>query len=157
MKTAIVKGWDWLLGIVMGILGFSGCGKIIVTPDEYGCPYADYKLVGDVKDVRKNPIPGIRVVLDRIPDEEVGENAEFQKDTLYTDANGHFGKDLPDDYWAETYTVKFEDVDGTENGSYRTKVISGNEIVKERTKEGKGWYEGAFTIHADATLEEDNL
>ena len=152
MKTALVKGWRWLLGVFMGILGFGGCGKIIIFPDEYGCPYADYKLVGDVKNVRKNPIPGIRVVLDRFMEGGI----ERGNDTLYTDANGHFEKDLLDDYWGQDYTVKFEDVDGSENGSYRTKILSGDEIVKEQTKEGKNWYEGAFTIHADATLEEDN-
>ena len=117
----------------------------------YGCPSADYKLVGDVKDVRTNPIPGIRVVFDRYPD-----NEKYGKDTLYTDAKGHFEKDLPDFDWNEGSIVKFEDVDGTAHGTFKTKVLTASELDIKRTRQGdKHWYSGEYTIQADAVLEEE--
>ena len=153
MIASLKKGWKWLLGAVLGALGFEGCDKIIETPCEYGQPYSEYKLVGDVKNVRKNPIPGIRVVFDRYF-EEVEEHAY---DTLYTNADGHFEKPLRGDYLGESCTVKFEDVDGAENGSYRTKILTKDDLVIEQTKKGDDhWYEGAFSVHADAVLEEED-
>ena len=62
MKTAFVKGWKWLLGVFMGILGLSGCAKIFPFRCEYGCPNADFKLVGNVKDANGKGIERIRVV-----------------------------------------------------------------------------------------------
>lgn len=154
MKTALVKGWKWLLGVVLGMLGFEGCNIIGFGRCEYGEPHADYKLIGDVKNKHGNPIPGIRVVFDRMPDKG---NEFIGKDTLYTDQNGHIEKDLTYYHWVDGTVIKFEDVDGAENGAYRTKVLKEEEFEVEQTKKGdKKWYEGAFTVHADAVLEEDN-
>ena len=139
------------MGDLLGVLGFSGC-FLTICAKMYGCPSADYKLVGDVKDVRKNPIPGIRVVFDRYPEDE-----KYGKDTLYTDVKGHFEKDIPDPFWNEGSIVKFEDVDGNENGSFRTRILANEDLVFERTKKGdRKWYSGAFDVHADAVLEEED-
>ena len=152
MKAALGKGWKWLLGIFMSLLGFSGCGKIGIFREEYGSPYAHFKLLGDVKDMKGNPIRGIRVVYDRLPEDET-----WGKDTLYTDPQGHFEKDLPDFMRMTGTVVRFNDVDGEANGSYRSKVLTDQEIEIVQTKKGdKKWFEGAFTIKADAVLEEDN-
>ena len=151
MITRLNISWRRALGNLLGVLGFSGC-FLISCAKMYGCPSADYKLVGDVKDVRKNPIPGIRVVFDRYPEDE-----KYGKDTLYTDAKGHFERDLPDFDWNEGAIVKFEDVDGAENGSYRTKILTKDNIVIEQTEKGDNhWFEGAFSVHADAVLEEED-
>ena len=151
MKTALGKGWKWLLGALMSILGFEGCDKIFPIRCEYGEPYADYKLIGDVKDTKGKPIKGIRVVYDRRPEEEWGQ------DTLYTDEKGHFEKDVEDVYMFSGSLVKFDDVDGPENGSYRSKTLTNEDLVFEQTKKGdKRWYSGAYSVHADVTLEEDN-
>ena len=62
--------------------------------------------------------------------------------------------DWPDG--AKKAAVKFEDVDGAAHGSFRTKVLTGSDFTVEQTKEGgKGWYNGAYTIQADAVLEEE--
>lgn len=152
MKTALTKGWRWLLGILVSILGFEGCDKIGLFRCEYGEPHADYKLIGDVKDTKGNPIKGIRVVYDRLPEEE-----EWGKDTLYTDQKGHFEKDVENVFWHSGSLVKFEDADGAENGSYRSKTLTQEDLVFEQTKKGdKHWYSGAYSVHADAILEEDN-
>ena len=151
MKTSLTIRWRRVLGALTGVLGFGGC-FLTSCAKMYGCPSTDYKLVGDVKDVRRNPIPGIRVVFDRFP-----EDKEYGKDTLYTDQSGHFEKDLPDAYWNEGSIVKFEDVDGSENGSFRTKVLSNDELEFKQTKKGDGkWYSGAFDVRADAVLEDED-
>ncbi len=50
--------------------------------------------------------------------------------------------------------VKFEDVDGDENGSFKAKELKGDALTIEKTGEGSGsWYEGEFTITAKAVLE----
>ena len=58
MKS-LAKGWKWLLGGVLTLLGFSGCEELGIMRCEYGQPLADYKLIGDVKDTKGNPIKGI--------------------------------------------------------------------------------------------------
>ena len=151
MKSALMKGWKWLLGGFLTLLGFSNA--FVSCKKEYGCPYADYKLIGDVKDTKGKPIEGIRVVFDRNPEYQ-WENKD--NDTLYTDAKGHFEKELASDFWSTASIAKFEDVDGVEHGSFKTRILTNDEMVMERTKKGDGnWYGGMYTVHADATLEEE--
>ena len=153
MKTALGRGWKWLLGAVLGMLGFSGCEELGMFKDMYGSPYAYYKLVGDVKDAKGNPIQGIRVVYDRNP-----ENEHSRNDTLYTDSKGHFEKEKAETtFWRTHAVVRFEDVDGSENGSFQSKVLTHDDMTSEKTKKGDGeWFGGEYTVHADAVLEEDN-
>ena len=154
MKS-LAQGWKWLLGGLLALLGFSGCGKLGIFRCEYGSPHSDYKLVGDVKDSKGNPIKGIRVVFDRNPEYEEKYTAN---DTLYTDTKGHFEIEQASSVRLfETAIVKFEDVDGAENGSFKTKILTDEEMVKEKTKKGDGkWYGGVYTVHADAVLEEED-
>ena len=69
MKTRMHR----FLGALLGILGFSGC-FVTACKKEYGCPNADFKLVGDVKDSEGRGIEGIRVVFRAIPDEQGTRN-----------------------------------------------------------------------------------
>ena len=155
MKTTVNKAWKWLLSALLGVLGFSGCFSTACRK-EYGCPSADFKLVGDVKDANGKGIEGIRVVFRAVEDEQ----ETWENDTLYSDAKGHFERerlrhDWPDD--AQTASIKFEDVDGSKNGSYKTKILSRSEMTVEQAKTGSGnWYSGKYTITAEAVLEEDN-
>lgn len=158
MKAALGKGWKWLLGLLMGLLGFTGCGKIGVFRMEYGCPNADFKLVGDVKDANGQGIEGIRVVFSPhagLPEDQ----QQWDSDTLYSDARGHFEQERLKHSWpdgAKDAAVKFEDVDGTAHGSFKTKVLTGSVFTVEQTKKGdKKWYSGEYTIQADAVLEEE--
>ena len=158
MKAALGKGWKWLLGLLMGLLGFAGCGKLGIFRNEYGCPTADFKLVGDVKDAKDKGIEGIRVVFTPYPDAPE-EQQKWESDTLYSDAQGQFEKERLKHDWpdgAQKAAVKFEDVDGTAHGTFKTKVLTGSELTVEQTKNGdKHWYSGEYTIQADAVLEEE--
>ena len=160
MKAKLNKAWKYVLGILMSVLGFSGCKELGMFRTEYGQPHADFKLVGDVKDVKGRGIPGIRVVVRPQTHPEYEEQESWGNDTLYSDARGHFEKerlkhDWPDDLMSTT--VKFEDVDGSENGSFRTRILTRDDLQVKQDKKGDGnWYEGGFTVQADAILEEDH-
>lgn len=158
MKAALGKGWKWLLGSLLTLLGFSGCERIGIIRCEYGVPSADFKLVGDVKDTKGKGIEGIRVVFTPYPDAPE-EQQKWESDTLYSDAQGHFVKERLKHGWpdgVERAAVKFEDVDGDARGSFKTKVLNRSELTVEQTKKGdKHWYSGEYTIQADAVLEEE--
>ena len=154
MRSALGKGLNRLLGGLLALLGFCGCFAVACRK-EYGCPNANFKLTGDVKDAKGKGIEGIRVVFR--PD--ANEENTWENDTLYSDANGHFEKerlkhDWPDE--ARNASVKFEDVDGSANGSYKTRILTSDELNVEQSKKGDGnWYSGTYTIHANAVLEEE--
>ena len=128
-----------------------GPGPEPYGPDEYGCPSAVFKFKGEASDEQGNPVPGIRIAV--LPN---GEEAEyFRPDTLFTGTDGKVDTVLTYD-WPEykDMAVKFEDVDGAENGSFESKVLKGDALTIEQTGEGSGhWYEGEFTITAKAVLE----
>lgn len=150
--------WKYALSGLLAILGFGSCDK-----DRpffggglcmYGQPTAKYKFLGDVKDETGKAIPGIRVVF--LPD---GDQPSWENDTLYADRSGRFEKDCLKYDWpdeAGKAKVKFEDVDGAENGSFRTKTLTRDELkVKQTKKTDDAWYKGDFTIEAKAVLEKD--
>ena len=156
MRIALKKGWKWLLGSILTLLGFSGCDRFGIFRCEYGQPMAHFKLIGDVKDTKGHPIKGIRVVHAPNPNDALG----WENDTIYSDARGHFEIELlkhdwPDDL--QNSTVTFEDVDGSENGSYKTKVLTRADLDVKQSQKGDGsWYSGAFTATANAVLEEED-
>ena len=87
-------------------------------------------------------------------------NYSQDNDTLYTDASGRFEKDQLKYSWPDelkNVTVRFEDVDGAENGSYQTKELKRSDIQVKQTDKGKGaWFAGSFTVTADAVLEKED-
>lgn len=149
-----------LIGSLLALLGFQSCdpSTIFEDPDmygpepvEYGCPTAVFKFKGEAADEHGNPIPGIRIAV--FPN---GEKDEFSwRDTLYTGTDGKVDTVLTYSWpGADGTLVKFEDVDGAENGSFKAKNLTGEAIKVEKTAEGDGrWFEGEFTITAKAVLE----
>ena len=151
MKTRVIKAGRAVLGFRLALLGFSGCEYI--GRCEYGCPHADYKLQGTVTDAQtKQPVKNIRVVFC-----SGGLDAEYSyKDTLYTDESGKIERDYPSMTIDHTrLQVLLEDIDGDENGSYETLLLEKENLPVKQVKKGdKHWYQGAFTITADAELNE---
>ena len=157
MKSALGKGWQWLLGSVLALLGFGSCNKENIIDNGlamYGQPTALYRVIGTVKNASKKPVQGIRVVI------APSHYSQEDNDTLYTDASGRFEKDQLKYTWPDemkNVTVRFEDVDGAENGSYRTKELKRSDIQVKQTDKGRGaWFQGGFTVTADAVLEKDD-
>ena len=155
MKTTVMKGWRWLLGALLGVLGFGGC-FVTSCRKEYGCPTADFELIGNVRDIKGKGIEGIRVVFRPYGNEE----NYWENDTLYSDAKGRFEKERLKHSWpdeAQQASIKFEDVDGSAHGSFKTKILSNTDFTVEQSKKGSGsWYSGVYTIRAEAVLEEEN-
>lgn len=157
MKQRINLWWKALLGAIFSLLGFSGCEaiqNIVDPPCEYGMPHANYKLLGDVKDSKGNPVKGIRVVF-----APYGQGEDrWENDTLYTDDKGHFEREKanymfgwPDD----TISFVAEDVDGEENGSFQSAVVGKDGITITKVKDGDGnWYQGDFEISTQISLKE---
>lgn len=96
--------------IILTILGFS-CTED--QPDEYGMPYADFKINGAVVD---------KATLERLENIQVimqdPEMIDIHSDTCYTDENGMYELKLMDWTDDKTYIFKCIDVDGVANGEY---------------------------------------
>ena len=151
MKKKLITVGRALLSALLALLGFSGCEYI--GRCEYGCPHADYKLQGTVTDARtKQPVKNIRAVFC-----SGGLDVEYSyKDTLYTDESGKIERDYPSMTIDHTrLQVLLEDIDGDENGSYETLLLEKENLPVKQVKKGdKHWYQGSFTITADAELNE---
>ena len=148
-----------LIGSLLALLGFQSCdpSTIFEGPDmygpgpvEYGCPTAVFKFKGEATDEQGKPVPGIRIAV--FPNSE--EDQYYPRDTMFTGTDGKVDSVLTYN-WPEIegIVVKFEDVDGAENGSFKTKELKGKAVTIEQTQEGGRWFKGEFTITAKAVLE----
>ncbi len=156
-----MKNWTKsLIGSLLSLLGFPACNPFIIfdqpdlygPPVEYGAPSANYVFRGEAVNEENSPVKGIRIVV-----APKGLENKYEIDTLYTDAQGKASRQLtynwPD---TEALQVKFEDVDGPENGSYQNLVLNNSELDIQKTAEGSGtWYQGEFTIQAKAVLKKN--
>ena len=72
-------------------------------------------------------------------------------DTIYTDENGKYA--FNGSAWK--YQLKFEDIDGEENGGlFQTKEIEGGFTQADLVEKGDGrWYDGKFVKTEDVKLE----
>ena len=166
MKQRVKIWWKALIGGLLSVLGFSGCGSngisdvipdFLDRPAEYGMPHANYKLLGDVTDSQGKPIKGIRVIFAPYGDPK---QERWENDTLYTDEKGHFEREkirFEFGWVDDTVTFLAEDIDGEENGSFQSKEVVGKDkITLTQVKEGDDhWDKGDFEISAQITLEEN--
>ena len=139
MKKRVIKSFDKIIIVLLAILGvFNSCRQ----PDEYGTPYADYELKGTVTDAEtSNPIKNIRVIHQRY------------RDTIYTNAEGKYAFVYNGDL-IEYLNLKFEDIDGEENGGYfAPQEIAVKFTQADRVEKGKGWYEGKYVKTQNIELE----
>ena len=130
-----------LIWMLLALLGFSaGCEDEMTA--EYGCPFATYSVKGKVTDKAGAPIPGIRVSLDR------------EYDYKYTDSDGRFAFVNHNTSFVPE-TLRAEDVDGPENGSYRSAEIQVTFIRNPAVLSG-GWYGGDYiAADVDITMQEE--
>lgn len=136
MRIRYLKLRSWLLAALAGVMGisFSNCEK-------YGCPEADYHVKGTVTNEKGQPIAGIAV--------------GYSQDT--TGPDGRYAVDFNDAAPGEPLSIKFKDIDGSENGSYSdTVVVVPTENVQLANAPGSHseWYEGEATITRNVILKE---
>lgn len=143
MKIKKLSVYSKVLSFILVLLGFSACDAIDPI-DEYGSPYAKFNIKGIViNEASENNeyAKGIKVVVARSYKKDNGEEFLYNTDSLYTDKNGYFNITTVDFPSSQKFTIKFEDVDGRENGIYETKtdVISFENPIFEG---GKSLYKG---------------
>jgi putative lipoprotein (rSAM/lipoprotein system) len=143
-----------LLGI-LGVSAVSACGEgILPAPEygpimaEYGVPHADYVIKGTVTDQDGNPIKGIQV------SSLAGNEYHRQCDTVYTDDDGGYEIRRTIDFLGPEVDVRYEDVDGYENGGLF--MTEDRKVALEKQEEGSGWYDGLFAAFGvDVKMIED--
>ena len=159
MKNKINILFKTLYGFLMTVLGFSSCDSIndIIEPRmEYGQPYAEFKIVGEVKSQSGKPLKGIRVTVNPRNSDEHGR---YYSDTLFTDSDGKYSKARLKHTWPDELkdaVITFEDIDGTENGGeFESVILKKGNFTVERVKKGSGnWDSGGYLVTADATMTE---
>lgn len=130
-----------LIWMLLALLGFSaGCEDDSTV--EYGCPFATFSVKGKVTDEAGAPIPGIRVTLDRYHDQ-------------LTDTDGRFAFVNLRTIISPNTSLRTEDVDGPENGSYRSAEVPVTFVRNPAVPSGD-WYEGDYIAdHVDITMQEE--
>jgi len=134
IKIRALMGYNYLLSVLLIVLGFSAaCEKIADeygTPaDEYGTPHATFIVRGQIQSQENSTaISNIQVIMGN--------------DTSYADENGKYeakNGDFPKD---QTFTLKFNDIDGLLNGEFNS-LDSVIEFKSPIYTDGDGkWYKG---------------
>jgi putative lipoprotein (rSAM/lipoprotein system) len=144
----LLKVWGMILAFFLGLSSQFSCLYGMVM--EYGMPYAKFTINGKVKKAgTDDAIPGILVSFQ----ETSGIYYTIQP---YTDVNGDYT------IWFEStgeiaadVTLLFQDVDGTENGSYEDKEvvvsITPDDFIDTTPDDSWDDGEGTRTVDVDLT------
>ena len=131
MKKQVIKFWDKIIVVLLGIAGVLGsCDKpkpeYGMAIPEYGTPYVMYELKGIVSDKEtSNPIPNIQIIRNNW-------------DTLYTDTDGKYTVKQFAYGYGMRYSLKFEDIDGEENGGdFETQEVEVKFTQADQVEKGK--------------------
>ena len=165
IKRAFIKGTNWALAGLIGLLGFTNCKEDMRT--EYGVPNADYTVKGMVVDkATGKPIKGIQVAYSwngPVAEYGVQPTPYVKKASVLTDAKGEYVlKDkfsieemIQDDNSIPTFIpVYVSDIDGQENGLYSDTILNVDFKNAVHTGKQKGWYDGEFTTTVNIELTE---
>jgi len=162
INRTLIKGTNWALAGLLGLLGFSNC--VIVDPrEEYGSPSVDYTVKGAVVNkANGKPIEGIRV----------GYSSDIQGIYLYgvmptpyqpkasvtTDAKGEFKlteNSFPLDVNNSIQPIYVDDIDGEKNGLFQSDTLQVDFHDAKQTKKPSGnWYQGEYTVTVNVKLNE---
>ncbi len=142
MSKKLLKGTNWLLAGILGLLGFTGC-ETTSGKEEYGSPHADYTVKGKVVDkATQEPIEGVSVTM--------GYDPEHVMEPVMTDENGMFELTTGD----RCPTLYVDDIDGDENGAYESEEIELDIDDAVHTPGSGHWDEGDYTWTKNVELDE---
>ena len=150
MKAKVRLLFEMISGAILSLLGFTSC-EIISPRCEYGMPYANFKVNGEVKaaDTGK-PIEGIAVKFHRNPKEE----SEYDCPQFQTDKDGKVNETLT--LWpeAEDIMLTFEDIDGEEHGGlFAPDTLRAKDLKITFVEDKKStWHQGDYDITFEAKL-----
>lgn len=149
----LLKGSNWILAGLLFMLGFNvvSCG----VEEEYGSPYAEFRVKGKVTDMNGTPIQGAGITLKSTDDNKklypLAGDYEMVMPPL-TKEDGSY--DITFQSFPEhSLRIIAEDIDGLENGSFKTDSI---DVEVGDLKGGKSWYMGKALVNApDIKLKEE--
>ena len=160
MKVKIYHWYNALLSALLTMLGFGSCTElgadeygappVMEGTCEYGAPYVDYVIRGNVTDEYEHPIGGVKAVVKYIPDEAPGY--AFGIDSTCTDADGKFQIDTRS---MANHDLKLvvEDTDGQENGGdFRSDTIRLADMEQRKLENGEGWSGGKYELKTNVKL-----
>ena len=156
MKVRFNRWYNAVLTALLSMLGY-GCsfeepmdeyGPIVL---EYGAPHADYTVKGQVTDESGTPVQGIKTSLKIVYSDENDHNV-YGLDSVQTNTSGNYQLKT---VGISTHNLKVivENIDGEANGGeFLSDTLDVDEKKAVQTKEGDGWYRGAFEITQDVKL-----
>lgn len=161
MRAKLQSLFNTIAAALLSLLGFESCNGIEIfhkSPDEYGMPHADYKIIGKVQG-EDGPIPGIEVKYRRLLGTQEGEDGQMKEHWLeqsfYTDAEGKIDQNVSKEYSTSADDIRLElyDVDGAENGEYENAILSEDQLdIQFSEDKTSHWHKGTYTIGFEARL-----
>ncbi len=143
--------------LILMVLGFATTSCSDLSPCMYGTPTMDYEVSGKVVNKNSVPIAGIKVsptfmcmygtlpVEYEVSGKVVSKGSAtdlYEPDSVLTGKDGSFFISVNGYTSRKDVLLRFEDVDGSENGGeYAVKEES---ITLEQVEKGDGWYEGKY-------------
>ena len=141
--------------VIMGLLALLGFSVTESCRVEYGCPHANYAITGEVTSEENVKLSGIRVTVSLDGDWE--RDPQYGYITTETNAEGRYQTDLDTWIWSNETAVKFEDIDGPENGgTFKTKIVTVDPENLKQVEKGNGkWSMGDWVATVNAVLEKE--
>ncbi len=132
-KSQFLRISNICLSAALTFLGFaSSCNGRM----EYGMPSAKFKVTGKVTSaLNGQPVQNIKVVMS-------DDSASYTADSTYTRSDGTYKAEVIEFPMDHSFTVRFQDMDGTEHGSF--KAADTSVVFKDPKYHGGDgdWYEG---------------
>jgi len=148
--SAITKLYRKMLAALLTLFGFSstvaGCWLQGYGADEYGAPFATYKVKGVVvSEEGDNPIRGIRAALE-VKYQYDSEEHISEIGSALTNNNGIFTAEGGSSPNIKILFIKLTDVDGGENGLFETKIVEADFTNATFTGSSGNWQRGEAEI-----------
>ncbi len=146
LNRSILRKVNYCIGLILSLFGIASCEEMRA---EYGVPSADYQISGRVENAQKQGIQGIKVSL-KEPNYGIFEGNPYTTDTTTTDGAFEINcREFPE---REIWLIA-EDIDSTENGSYRRDSV----LITPEFKDvpGSNWHRTAEVKDIVITLEEE--
>lgn len=142
-KRQLIKGTNWALAGLMGLLGFA-CSDEEIAP-EYGTPHADYRISGYVKNQSGEPIPDIKI------EAVTTYNSDFRVPVL-SNSQGYYNATASSVGRVGELQLIVTDIDKEKNGLFQNDTILIKIDDKDYYDKGEGWNVGKAFKEVDITL-----